>query len=94
MLNYETEVFLLQEIQKLRKIQNSLAAKQDEDSAQIERISSIQNNNTYKIEILERRDKIRQDRYEEIEYLPNLYSPDGDPICDYYTNRMDEDNEN
>jgi uncharacterized coiled-coil protein SlyX len=35
----------------------------------------------------------RQDRSDEIEYLPNPYSLDGDPICNYFTNRTHDEEE-
>lgn len=35
----------------------------------------------------------RQDRSDEIEHLVNWNSPDGDPICNYYTGRIHEDEE-
>jgi hypothetical protein len=35
----------------------------------------------------------RQDRSDEIEHLVNRNSPDGDPVCNYYTSRIQGDEE-
>lgn len=35
----------------------------------------------------------KQDRSNEVEHLANWYSPDGDPICNYFTSRTGEEEE-
>lgn len=35
----------------------------------------------------------KQDRSDEIEHLVNWYSPNGDPICNYFTNGTHEEEE-
>jgi hypothetical protein len=46
-----------------------------------------------RMDSLEGATKNRWDRDDEIEHLVNPYSPDGDPICNYHTNRLYEDDE-
>ena len=87
----EPEILLLRRIfnrvfDRLEGKLDSLAAKQDSQEVVIDQLSQ-------RVDSFEMAKKARWDRDDEIEHLVNPYSPDGDPICNYHTNRLYEDDE-
>jgi hypothetical protein len=85
----EPEILLLRRIfnrvfDRLEEKLDSLAAKQDSQEVAFDQLSQ-------RVGSLELAKKARRDREEEIEHLINLYSPDGEPICNYHTNYLDDD---
>jgi len=81
------------EIHLIRRMLNRLC---DRLESRLDNLEDGQRHQEELIDNLQRRVSYvesKQDRSDEIEHLTNWYSPNGDPICNYFTNGTHEEAE-
>jgi uncharacterized coiled-coil protein SlyX len=81
------------EIYVIRQVLNRLC---DLFESRLDDLEDKQRHQEERIDNLQRRVtcvESKRDRSDEIEHLANWYSPNGDPICNYFTSRADEGEE-
>lgn len=99
----EPEILLLRRIlnrvfDRLEGKLDSLAARQDSLEEKLDFLTIKQDSQemvighlSQRVDHLDLERKAQQDRDNEIEHLVNFYSLDGDPICNYHSNYLHDD---
>ncbi|MBD2329207.1 hypothetical protein [Alkalinema sp. FACHB-956] len=99
----EPEIVLLRHtvnrvFDRLENKLDALTIKQNEQEHQLESFAEKQDEHNLlihqliqRIDALEAQNRVEQDRHNEIEHLVNPYSDEGQPICNFSTRWLDDD---